>query len=133
MTFTATAPVTVTPTAMRTFCTVSLTAYLHRIKLCRGRPFAQPLIGRKPEALQGGKTGVAVEHPCMTTKGTVTRIADDGSAHRQEAPLSVWERLKLAAAVPVLLAGVLMVLPLLPLVCVGEARADEELQDRGFQ
>ena len=32
-----------------------------------------------------------------------------------------------------LLVGVLMVLPLLLPVCVGEARADEELQDRAFQ
>jgi len=34
--------------------------------------------------------------------------------------------------VPVLLVGALLSLPLLLLVCVGQARGDEELEDRGF-
>jgi hypothetical protein len=44
----------------------------------------------------------------------------------------VWERLKWAAAVPVLLMGVLVPLPLLVLVRAHQARVDEEWEDRGF-
>jgi hypothetical protein len=82
--------------------------------------------------LRGGKTRVAVEHCRLTTKDMVTRKADIGAAGASEQPLSVSQRLKQAAAVPVLLVGALLSLPLLLLVCAGQARGDEELEDRGF-
>src|SRR5205807_10592841 len=69
--------------------------------------------GPNDTRLPGGRTGVTGEHTCMTTRDAVTRTADGSAAQRPEAPLSVWQRLKLAAAVPALLAGVLLALPLL--------------------